>query len=62
MTGVVLVVDATEGVMSQTKFVVGKAIHHGLLPVVVINKVRQTDTLLVRGPAAPSLSEYIHGP
>ena len=37
--GVVLVVDATEGVMSQTKFVLSKAIHHGLLPVVVLNKV-----------------------
>lgn len=37
--GVILVVDATEGVMSQTKFVLSKAIQHKLKPVVVLNKV-----------------------
>ncbi|KAG5176697.1 MBipA, mitochondrial GTPase [Tribonema minus] len=37
--GVLLVVDATEGPMSQTKFVLGKALAAGLRPVVVINKV-----------------------
>ena len=36
--GVLLVVDATEGPMSQTKFVLGKALERGLKPVVVINK------------------------
>jgi GTP-binding protein len=32
-------VDATEGVMAQTKFVVSKALSVGLKPIVVINKV-----------------------
>ncbi|CAM9365754.1 unnamed protein product [Phaeothamnion confervicola] len=36
--GVLLVVDATEGPMSQTKFVLGKALTLGLTPVVVLNK------------------------
>lgn len=39
VSGVLLVVDATEGPMSQTKFVLGKALAAGLKPVVVINKV-----------------------
>jgi GTP-binding protein len=39
VNGVLLVVDATEGPMSQTKFVLGKALAAGLKPVVVINKV-----------------------
>ena len=37
--GAVLLVDATEGPMSQTKFVLGKALGLGLRPIVVINKV-----------------------
>lgn len=37
--GVALVVDATEGPMTQTKFVLGKALKRGLRPLVVINKV-----------------------
>ncbi|KAI9206144.1 P-loop containing nucleoside triphosphate hydrolase protein [Polychytrium aggregatum] len=36
--GVALVVDATEGPMTQTRFVLSKALKHGLRPVVVINK------------------------
>lgn len=36
--GVCLVVDATEGPMSQTKFVLKKALAQGLRPLVVINK------------------------
>lgn len=44
--GVVLVVDATEGPMSQTKFVLTKALNQGLKPLVVINKVdRETSRL-----------------
>lgn len=44
--GVVLVVDATEGPMSQTKFVLTKALQRGLKPLVVINKVdRETSRL-----------------
>ncbi|MBK6892294.1 MAG: translational GTPase TypA [Flavobacteriales bacterium] len=37
--GVILLVDAFEGPMPQTRFVLGKAIELGLKPVVVVNKV-----------------------
>ncbi|KAI3644307.1 hypothetical protein MP228_010471 [Amoeboaphelidium protococcarum] len=37
--GVALVVDATEGPMTQTRFVLQKALSRGLKPLVVINKV-----------------------
>ncbi len=37
--GVILLVDAFEGPMPQTRFVLGKAISLGLKPIVVINKV-----------------------
>ena len=37
--GVLLLVDAFEGPMPQTRFVLGKAINLGLKPIVVINKV-----------------------
>jgi GTP-binding protein len=37
--GVLLLVDAFEGPMPQTRFVLQKALHLGLTPVVVINKV-----------------------
>ena len=37
--GVLLLVDAQEGVMPQTRFVVKKAIGFGLTPIVVINKI-----------------------
>jgi GTP-binding protein len=36
---VLLLVDAVEGVMPQTRFVVGKALGHGLKPLLVVNKV-----------------------
>lgn len=36
---VLLVVDAYEGPMPQTKFVLKKALEHGLKPIVVINKI-----------------------
>ena len=41
--GVVLLVDAAEGPMPQTKFVLGKALKLGLRPIVVINKVDRPD-------------------
>ncbi|PWG05039.1 translational GTPase TypA [Polaribacter aquimarinus] len=37
--GVLLLVDAFEGPMPQTRFVLGKAIELGLTPIVVVNKV-----------------------
>ncbi len=41
--GVVLLVDAAEGPMPQTKFVTIKALELGLKPIVVINKVDKPD-------------------
>ena len=41
--GVILLVDSSEGVMPQTKFVLGKALKLGLKPIVVINKVDRQD-------------------
>jgi GTP-binding protein len=41
--GVLVLVDAAEGPMPQTKFVVGKALNQGLKPIVVINKVDRSD-------------------
>jgi len=41
--GVILLVDATEGPMPQTKFVLAKALAQGLKPIVVINKVEKSD-------------------
>jgi len=41
--GVLVLVDAAEGPMPQTKFVVGKALGLGLRPIVVVNKVDRTD-------------------
>ena len=41
--GVVLLVDAAESVMPQTKFVLSKALKLGLKPIVVINKIDRSD-------------------
>jgi GTP-binding protein len=41
--GVMLLVDATEGPLPQTRFVLGKALAHGLPPIVVINKIDRPD-------------------
>jgi len=41
--GVVVLVDAAEGPMPQTKFVVGKALGLGLRPIVLVNKVDRGD-------------------
>jgi GTP-binding protein len=41
--GVVLLVDAAEGPLPQTKFVLGKALRLGLKPIVLINKVDRSD-------------------
>jgi len=45
--GVLVLVDAAEGPMPQTKFVVGKALRQGLRPIVVINKVDRPDARAV---------------
>lgn len=41
--GVLLLVDAAEGPLPQTKFVLGKALRLGIKPIVVINKVDRGD-------------------
>jgi GTP-binding protein len=41
--GVLVLVDAAEGPMPQTKFVLAKALRQGLRPIVVINKVDRPD-------------------
>jgi GTP-binding protein len=41
--GAIVLVDASEGPMPQTKFVVGKALKIGLKPIVLINKVDKPD-------------------
>jgi len=41
--GAVLLVDAAEGPMPQTKFVVGKALKVGLRPIVAVNKIDRPD-------------------
>lgn len=41
--GAVILVDAAEGPMPQTKFVLGKALKVGLKPIVVINKIDRQD-------------------
>ncbi|MDA9816425.1 GTP-binding protein, partial [Alphaproteobacteria bacterium] len=42
--GVILLTDAAEGPMPQTKFVLGKALALGLQPIVIINKVDKPDS------------------
>ncbi|MHC4473854.1 MAG: translational GTPase TypA [Planctomycetota bacterium] len=41
--GALLLVDAFEGPMPQTRFVLQKALGHGLRPIVLVNKVDRTD-------------------
>lgn len=41
--GVLLVVDAFEGPMPQTRFVLSKALEHHLKPIVVVNKIDRPD-------------------
>ncbi len=41
--GVIVLVDAAEGVLPQTKFVTGKALAQGLKPIVVVNKIDRQD-------------------
>ncbi|ACZ49196.1 translational GTPase TypA [Anaplasma marginale] len=42
--GVLMLVDASEGPMPQTKFVLSKALQANLLPIVVVNKVDRPDS------------------
>jgi GTP-binding protein len=42
-SGILLLVDAYEGPMPQTRFVLQKALEHGLRPILVVNKVDRPD-------------------
>ena len=67
--GVVLLVDAAEGPMPQTKFVTSKALALGLRPIVVLNKVDKHDAEPARAlanqgawpEAAPGLQIALRG-
>ncbi|WP_038035849.1 translational GTPase TypA [Thermopetrobacter sp. TC1] len=41
--GAILLIDAAEGVMPQTKFVLAKALSRGLKPIVAVNKIDKPD-------------------
>ncbi len=41
--GAIVLVDAAEGPLPQTKFVLSKALHRGLKPIVAINKIDRPD-------------------
>src|SRR5512147_1301888 len=41
--GVMLLVDASEGPLPQTRYVLGKALEQGLTPILVINKIDRSD-------------------
>ena len=41
--GAIVLVDAAEGVLPQTKFVVGNALARGIKPIVVVNKIDRAD-------------------
>lgn len=49
--GAVLVVDAGEGPLAQTKFVLAKALKYGLRPILLLNKVDK--------PAGITISEVV---
>lgn len=52
--GAVLLVDAVEGPLAQTKFVLAKALARGLAPVVVLNKVDRPESSQSRCDAVAS--------
>ena len=52
--GVILLVDASEGPLPQTRFVLGKAMAAGLPPIVVINKIDRPDA------RAPEVLEEVY--
>ena len=57
--GVVLVVDAYEGTMPQTRFVLKKALEQNLKPVVVVNKIDNSDEPLQFQVALLDYNDYV---
>ena len=57
--GVLLLVDAAEGPMPQTRFVTRKALALGLKPIVVINKIDRADAEPLAG--ARRVPRAVHG-
>lgn len=45
--GAILVVDAGEGPLAQTKFVLAKALKYGLRPILLLNKVDRPAGMIV---------------
>lgn len=53
--GAILVVDAGEGPLAQTKFVLAKALKYGLRPILLLNKVDRPAGMTVLLINMPSL-------
>jgi GTP-binding protein len=53
--GAILVVDAGEGPLAQTKFVLAKALKYGLRPILLLNKVDRPAGMTVLLINIPSL-------
>ena len=69
--GALVLVDAAEGPMPQTRYVLGKALEAGLLPIVVVNKIDKADArslevadealeLLLDLGAEEAIDDYVH--
>src|SRR5580692_4712298 len=59
--GVLVLVDAAEGPLPQTKFVTAKALRRGLRPIVVINKVDRPDARVGEVDNDPYLGRVLTG-
>ena len=60
--GALVLVDAAEGPMPQTRFVLSKALECGLQPIVVINKIDRPDARPTKCSTRPSSCSWSSGP